>query len=73
MLSDSEGTKGELSQAGVVDGRGGDKKGPSSIFSPKPLFKPKLYREENNGWYVVARNFFLLFLNCSVWLCLGPA
>ena len=32
-----------------------------------------LYREENNGLYVVARNFFLLFLNCSVWLCLGPA
>ena len=23
--------------------------------------------------YVVARNFFLLLLNCSAWPCLGPA
>ena len=25
------------------------------------------------GLYVVARKFFLLLLNCSAWLCLGPA
>ena len=27
----------------------------------------------NKGLYVVARNFFLLLLNCSAWPCLGPA
>ena len=31
------------------------------------------YRGENKGLYVVARNFFLLLLNCSAWPCLGPA
>ena len=40
--------------------------------------KPKqctnwIYREINKGLYVVARNFFLLLLNCSAWPCLGPA
>ena len=30
-------------------------------------------RGENKGLYVVARNFFLLLLNCSDWPCLGPA
>ena len=32
-----------------------------------------VYREVNKGLYVVARNFFLLLLNCSAWPCLGPA
>ena len=32
-----------------------------------------MYREANKGLYVVARNFFLLLLNCSAWPCLGPA
>ena len=31
------------------------------------------YRAEKKSWYVVARNFFLLLLNCSAWPCLGPA
>ena len=31
------------------------------------------YREVNKGLYVVARHFFLILLNCSAWLCLGPA
>ena len=31
-----------------------------------------LYRGGNKGLYVVARNFFLLLLNCSAWPCLGP-
>ena len=31
------------------------------------------YRGGNKGLYVVARNFFLLLLNCLAWLCLGPA
>ena len=31
------------------------------------------HREVNKGLYVVARNFFLLLLNCSAWPCLGPA
>ena len=31
------------------------------------------YREVNKGLCVVGRNFFLLLLNCSAWLCLGPA
>ena len=32
-----------------------------------------VYRGAKNGWYVVGRNLFLFFLNCSAWLCLGPA
>ena len=32
-----------------------------------------LYRGGNKGLYVVARIFFLLFLNRSAWPCLGPA
>ena len=32
-----------------------------------------MYRGGNKGLYVVARNFFLLLLNCSAWPCLGPA
>ena len=36
-------------------------------------FVSNFYREENKGLYVVARNFFLLLLNCSAWPCLGPA
>ena len=35
--------------------------------------RPLLYRGGNKGLYVVARNFFLLLLNCSAWPCLGPA
>ena len=35
--------------------------------------KKKPYRGGNKGLYVVARNFFLLLLNCSAWPCLGPA
>ena len=31
------------------------------------------YREVNKGLYVVAKNFFLLLLNCSARPCLGPA
>ena len=31
------------------------------------------YRVENNGLYVVWWTLFLLFLNCSAYLCLGPA
>ena len=37
-----------------------------------PLGQP-VYRGENKGLHVVARNFFLLLLNLSAWLCLGPA
>ena len=33
----------------------------------------RMYRGGNKGLYVVARNSFLLLLNCSAWLCLGPA
>ena len=33
----------------------------------------EMYRAEKKSWYVVARNFFLLFLNFSAWTCLGPA
>ena len=34
----------------------------------------RVYRGGNKGLYVVARNFFLLLLNCSsAWPCLGPA
>ena len=29
------------------------------------------YREANKGLYVVARNFFLLLLNCSAWVLLS--
>ena len=32
-----------------------------------------IYKGENIGLYVVARNFFLLLLNCSAWPYLGPA
>ena len=32
-----------------------------------------LYRAPGKCSYVVARSFFLLLLNCSAWLCLGPA
>ena len=32
-----------------------------------------LYRDEIYSLYVVGWNFFLLFLNCSAWSCLGPA
>ena len=31
------------------------------------------YRGGNKGLHVVARNVFLLLLNCSAWPCLGPA
>ena len=31
------------------------------------------YRARNKGLYVVARNFFLLLLNCSAWPCLAVA
>ena len=39
----------------------------------KPNVQQTMYREVNKGLYVVAGNFFLLLLNCSAWLCLGPA
>ena len=32
-----------------------------------------LYRARNKGLYLVARNFFLLLLNCSAWTCLAVA
>ena len=32
-----------------------------------------VYRAPGKCLYVVARNFFLHLLNCSVWPCLGPA
>ena len=32
-----------------------------------------VYRAPGKCLYVVARNFFLLLLNCSAWPCLGPA
>ena len=32
-----------------------------------------LYRARNKGLCVVARNFFLLLLNCSAWPCLAAA
>ena len=32
-----------------------------------------MYRDRLKGWYVVARNFFLLLLNCSAWPCLAVA
>ena len=31
------------------------------------------YRDRLKGLYVVAKNVFLLLLNCSTWPCLGPA
>ena len=31
-----------------------------------------MYRDRLKGLYVVARNFFMLLLNCSAWPCLGP-
>merc|ERR1739842_13568 len=31
-----------------------------------------MYRAPGKCLYVVARNFFLLLLNCSAWPCLGP-
>ena len=33
---------------------------------------PSLYRVAVNGTYMVARSFFLLFLNSSAWPCLAP-
>ena len=35
--------------------------------------KKILYRDRLKGLYMVARNFFLLLLNCSAWPCLGFA
>jgi len=32
-----------------------------------------MYRAPGKGLYVVARNFFLLLLNCSAWPCLAVA
>ena len=32
-----------------------------------------IYRDRLKGWFVVARNFFLLLLNCSAWHCLAVA
>ena len=37
------------------------------------LFLISVYRAPGKCLYVVARNFFLLLLNCSAWPCLGPA
>ena len=31
------------------------------------------YRDRLKGLYVVARNFFMLLLNCSAWPCLAVA
>ena len=31
-----------------------------------------IYRDRLKGWYMVARNVFLLLLNCSTWPFLGP-
>ena len=36
-------------------------------------WEESVYIEVNKGLYVVARNVFLLFHNCSAWPCLGPA
>ena len=36
-------------------------------------FRQQKYRAPGKSLYVVARNFFLLLLNCSAWHCLGPA
>ena len=41
---------------------------------PSHLLKmDRMYRDRLKGLYVVARNFFLLLLNFSVWLCLAVA
>ena len=32
-----------------------------------------VHRAREKGLYVVARNFFLLLLNCSAWPCLAVA
>ena len=37
------------------------------------LSRRSLYRDRLKGWYVVARNFFLLLLNCSARPCLAVA
>ena len=48
-------------------GRGYDIAGKISVFTPRK----RKYRGVNKGLYVVARNFFLLLLNCSAWVLLS--
>ena len=56
----------ENNNLALAGARGGDDR-------PWSLSTLQVYREVNKGLYVVARNFFLLLLNCSAWLFLGPA
>ena len=48
----------------------------NSVYAGSKLFYVECiatYRGGNKGLYVVARNFFLLLLNCSACSCLGHA
>ena len=56
-----------------AEGRGGRKKGMKGSQYLIICFMYCMYRAEKKSWYVVARNFYLLLLNCSAWPCLGPA
>ena len=56
-----------------VQAEGERKAGGSWIYKTHIPFSSALYRGENKGLYGVARNFFLLLLNCSAWPCLGLA
>ena len=58
LIYDNEGSSGEPQ--------------PFNLGSKSP-HKITIYRARNKGLYVVARNFFLLLLNCSAWPCLGVA
>ena len=49
-----------------------ERKGASFLFNISILFH-YLYRAEKNGWYVVARYFFLALLSFSAWPCLAVA
>ena len=46
---------------------------PTADPSAKEMGAGWRYRAPKKCVYVVARNFFLLLLNCSAWTCLGPA
>ena len=67
----------EMSESAVSKGpeeEGGETPFVKVVFRLESMIQmSSVHRARNKGLYVVARNFFLLLLNCSAWPCLAVA
>ena len=76
--SDDSIQQGLTNRARLIGTETGVYSGPNLLLCPNNVvlrlgFCWTIYRARNKGLYVVARNFFLLLLNCSAWPCLAVA